>query len=84
MQGLLEKLKLVQDAYEECREICGKEGKVLSIEPNNIVRKHSESAHKSLVAHLISKARISFPSLKRKLASYTSIDECMILQGVAG
>lgn len=85
MQGLLEKSKLGQNAYEEGREICGKEGKVLWIDLNIIFRKHSESAHKSLVAHLISsEAWISLPSLKRKLASHTSIDECLILQGLTG
>jgi hypothetical protein len=62
MQGLLEKSKLGQDAYEECHKICGKEGKVLWIEPD-IIRMHSESALKSLVAHLISsRTWISLPS----------------------
>lgn len=34
MQGLLEKSKLGQDAYEGGHKVCAKEGKVLWIETN--------------------------------------------------
>jgi hypothetical protein len=67
MQGLLEKLKLRQDAYEEGHKTCRKEGKVLWIE-RNIFRKHSESAHKSLVAHLISSKTWISPHHKKKVS----------------
>jgi hypothetical protein len=51
-QGLLEKSKLSQLAYEGHR-ICWKEAKVLQTEPNTTYRKYKESAHMSLVYHLI-------------------------------
>jgi hypothetical protein len=53
-QGLLEKSKLAQHAYEESHRICWKEAKLLQIEPNTTYRKYNESAHMSLVDHPIS------------------------------
>jgi hypothetical protein len=53
-QGLLDKSKLAQHAYEEGHKICWKDAKVLQIEPNATYRKYKESAHMSLAAHLIS------------------------------
>jgi predicted GIY-YIG superfamily endonuclease len=53
-QGLLEKSKLAQHAYEEGHRICWKEAKVLQIEPNATYRKYKESAHISLAAQPIS------------------------------
>jgi hypothetical protein len=44
-QGLLEKSKLGQHAYEEGHKICWKEAKVLQMEQNTIYRKHKEFAH---------------------------------------
>jgi predicted GIY-YIG superfamily endonuclease len=53
-QGLLEKSKLAQHAYEEGHKICWKEAKVVQIEPNTTYRKYKESALMSLADHPIS------------------------------
>jgi predicted GIY-YIG superfamily endonuclease len=53
-QGLLEKSKLAQHAYEEGHRICWNEAKVLQIEPNTAYRKYKESAHMSQLDHPIS------------------------------
>jgi hypothetical protein len=54
-QGLLEKSKLAQHAYREGHKICcWNEAKVLQTEPNTTYRKYKESAHISLINHLIS------------------------------
>jgi hypothetical protein len=53
-QRLLEKSKLAQHEYEEGHKIWWNEVKVLQIEQNTTYRKHKESPHMSLVAHLIS------------------------------
>jgi predicted GIY-YIG superfamily endonuclease len=46
-QGLLEKSKLVQHAYEEGHKICSNEVKVLQIERSTMYRKYKESTHVS-------------------------------------
>jgi hypothetical protein len=76
-QGLLEKSKLVQDAYEEDQKIYWKEAKVLQIEPNTTYGKYKESVHMSLVTHPASQPACTslasrFPSLKRKTENYNS------------
>jgi glycosylphosphatidylinositol transamidase (GPIT) subunit GPI8 len=53
-QGVLEKSKLAQHAYEEDHKICWNKAKVLQIELNTTYRKYKESALRSLVAHPIS------------------------------
>jgi hypothetical protein len=53
-QGLLEKSKLYQHAYEEGHKIRWNEAKVLQIKPNPTYRKYNVSAHMSLVDHPIS------------------------------
>jgi predicted GIY-YIG superfamily endonuclease len=53
-QGLLEKSKLAQHAYEEGHRIRWKEAKVLQIESNTAYRKYKEAAHMSLLDHPIS------------------------------
>jgi hypothetical protein len=53
-QGLPEKSKLAQHAYEEDHKICWNEAKVLPIEPNTTCRKYKELAHMSLLDHPIS------------------------------
>jgi hypothetical protein len=53
IQGLIEKLKLAQHAYEEGHKICWNEAKVLQIAPNTTYRKYKESAQMSLVDHPI-------------------------------
>jgi hypothetical protein len=52
-QGLLEKSKLAQHVYEEGHKICWIEVKVLQIEHNTTCKKYKESAHMSLIDHLI-------------------------------
>jgi hypothetical protein len=58
LQGLLEKSKLAQHAYEEGHKICWNKARVLQIEPNNTYRKYKESAHKSLLDHPISQPSV--------------------------
>jgi hypothetical protein len=48
-QGLLEKSKLDQHAYEQGHKICWKEAKVFQTEPNTTYRKYKESTHMSLI-----------------------------------
>jgi hypothetical protein len=50
-QGLLEKSKLAQHAYEEGHKICWNEAKFLQIEPNTTYKKYKESTHLSLLHH---------------------------------
>jgi hypothetical protein len=76
-QGLLEKSKMAQHAYEEGHKICWKEAKVLQIEPNATYRKYKESPHMSLAAHPISQPSLDIspiwtPSLKQKSENYNS------------
>jgi hypothetical protein len=52
IQGLLEKWKLAQHAYEEGHKICWNGAKVLQIEPNTTYRKYKVSAHMSLLGLL--------------------------------
>jgi hypothetical protein len=48
-QGLLEKSKLAQHAYDEGHKICWNEARVLQIETNTQFRKYKDSAHISLL-----------------------------------
>jgi hypothetical protein len=57
-QGLLEKSKLAQHAYEEGHRIFLKEAKVVRIEPYTTYRKYKESTHMSLVDHPISQPNL--------------------------
>jgi hypothetical protein len=50
-QGLFEKSKVAQHAYEEGQKICCHEAKVLQIEPNTTYREYKESVHLSLIDH---------------------------------
>jgi hypothetical protein len=52
-QGLFEKSKLAQHAYDESHKTCWKEAKVVQIKPNTTYRKYKESAHMSLANHPI-------------------------------
>jgi hypothetical protein len=58
LEGLLEKSKLAQHAYEEGHKIYSKEAKVLQIELNTTYRKYKESAPISLVAYLMSQPNL--------------------------
>jgi hypothetical protein len=74
-QGLLEKSRLAQHAYEEGHRICWNEDRVLQIEPNIICRKYKEPAHMSLLVnqvwtYLLSGSRSSVG----KLESYYKAD----------
>jgi hypothetical protein len=53
-QGLLEKSKLDQHAYEDGHNISWKDAKVLKIEQNTTYKKYKESVHMSLIDHPIS------------------------------
>jgi hypothetical protein len=53
-QGLLEKSKLAQHAYEGGHEIGWKEAKGLQTQPNTTHREYKESAHMCLIDHPIS------------------------------
>jgi hypothetical protein len=57
-QGLLEKSKLSQHAYEEGHKICCCEAKILQIEPNTTYKKYKETAHISLLDHPISQSSL--------------------------
>jgi hypothetical protein len=52
-QGLLEKSKLAQHAYEESQKICWNEAKVLQIELHTTYRKYKKSSRMSLLDHPI-------------------------------
>jgi hypothetical protein len=76
-QGLLEKSKLAQHAYEGHR-ICWNEVEVLQIEPNITYRKYKESAHISLLDHLISQPSLDIspiwtPILIAEVKNYNSV-----------
>jgi hypothetical protein len=71
-QGLLEKSKLAQHAYEEGHKICWNKARVLQIEPNTTCRKYKESAHVLLLDHPISSiywAQLSRFYLKTEIES---------------
>jgi hypothetical protein len=68
-QGLLEKSKLAQPAYEEGHKICWKEAKVLQIEPNATYRKYKESAHMSVVYHSISQLSLDFSPISNPVTT---------------
>jgi hypothetical protein len=53
VKGLLEKLKLAQNAYEEDHKICWKEATVLQSTPKSTYRKCKEAPHVVLVDHPI-------------------------------
>jgi hypothetical protein len=53
-QGLLQKSKLAQHAYEEGHKICWNKARVLQTEPNNTYRNYKESGHKCLLDNPIS------------------------------
>jgi hypothetical protein len=62
-QGLLEKSKLSQHAYEEGHKICWNEAKVLQIEPNTTYRKYKESTHMFLVDHPTSQPSLNISTI---------------------
>jgi hypothetical protein len=62
IQGLHEKSKLAQHAYEEGYRMCWKEVKALQVEPNITYRKYKESAHISVIDHSVNPAWTSLPS----------------------
>jgi hypothetical protein len=75
----LEKSKLAQNADEEGHKICWKEVKVLQIEPNTTYRKYKESAHMSVINHLISQPSLDiFPiwtlSQQKSTTTPSSVD----------
>jgi hypothetical protein len=79
-QGFLEKSKLARHVYEELHKLCWNEAKVLQIEPNTTYRKYKESAHMSLLDHLISQPSLdtSGPPLSQKSRNYKSV-KCRLI-----
>jgi hypothetical protein len=57
-QGLLEKSKLAQHAYEDGQKLGWNEAKVLQIDSNTTYRKYKESAHMFLIDHPISEPNL--------------------------
>jgi hypothetical protein len=53
-EGLLEKSKLAQHAYEEGHRVDWDEARILDIESNSRYRKYKESAHMACLTHPIS------------------------------
>jgi hypothetical protein len=53
-EGLLEKAKLAQHAYEEGHRVGWDEARILDIESNSRYRKYKESAHMACLTNLIS------------------------------
>jgi hypothetical protein len=56
-EGLLEKSKLVQHAYEEGHRVGWDEARILEIESNSRYRKYKESAHMACLTNQISQAQ---------------------------
>jgi hypothetical protein len=61
--GLLDKLKLAQHAFEEGHQISWNEAKILQIEVNSRQRKYKESAHMACMENPISQPSLEFPHL---------------------
>jgi hypothetical protein len=59
--GLLDKLKLAQHAFEEGHQISWNEAKILQIEVNSRQRKYKESAHMACMENPISQPSLEFP-----------------------
>jgi hypothetical protein len=78
-QGLIEKTKLAQHAYEGGHKICWKEAKVLQIEWNITYTKQKEPAHMSLLDHPISQPSLdispiwTLPLSQQKSRNYCSV-----------
>jgi hypothetical protein len=53
-EGLLEKSKLAQHAYEEGHRVGCDEARILEIESNSMYRKYKESAHMACLTNPIS------------------------------
>jgi hypothetical protein len=60
-EGLLEKSKLAQHAYEENHKVDWHGVRILVIERNSKLRKHKESAHMAYVGNSISQPSFNFP-----------------------
>jgi predicted GIY-YIG superfamily endonuclease len=59
-QGLLEKSRLAEHAYEEGHRIQWKEAKTIQIEANNIYRKYKEAALMACITNPISQPSLEF------------------------
>jgi hypothetical protein len=59
--GLLDKSKLAQHAFEEGHQISYNEAKILQVEVNSRQRKYKESAHMACMENPISQPSLEFP-----------------------
>jgi hypothetical protein len=57
-EGLTEKSKLAQHAYEEDHKVMWDEARVLEVESNRRYRKYKESAHMACSTNLISQTNL--------------------------
>jgi hypothetical protein len=68
-EGLLEKLKLAQHAYEESHRVSWDEGRILEIESNIRYRKYKESAHMACLSNPIGKPSLDISPIRIPLIS---------------
>jgi hypothetical protein len=68
-EGLLEKSKVAQHAYEEGHRIGWDEAKVLEIESNSRYRKYKESAHMACLTNPISQPSLDISPIWISLVS---------------
>jgi hypothetical protein len=62
-EGLHDKSKLAQHAYEEGHRVCWDEGRVLEIESNSRYRKYKESAHMACSTNPVSQPSLDISPL---------------------
>jgi hypothetical protein len=69
-EGLLEKSKSAQHAYEEAHRVGWDEVRILEIESNNRYRKYKESAHMACLTNPISQPNLDISPIWIPLISY--------------
>jgi hypothetical protein len=79
-QGLLEKSRLAQHAYEEGHRVSWDEAKILAIEGNIRYRKYKESAYKACANNPISQSSlqispIAIPLMRKEVTTPTEDQE---------
>jgi hypothetical protein len=68
-EGVLEKSKLAQHAYEEGHRVCWDEARILEIESNNRYRKYKETAHMACLINSISQPSLGISTIRISLVS---------------
>jgi hypothetical protein len=69
-EGLLEKSKLTQHAYEEGHRVAWDDARILETESNSRYRKYTESAHMACLTEPISQHRLDISPIWIPLISY--------------